>query len=92
VEVEEKGQKVKKSLPHVITGEGATAKAEPLDVLMQRDHDLLMPALTTATTATTTTRTPARDPLPPAPRETGTSGAPSPDAVQSVRRRAVGAF
>lgn len=50
VEVEEKDAKgavtkVKKSLPHVLTGEGTAAKADLLDAVIQRDHAGYLPAL-----------------------------------------------
>lgn len=68
-----KGQKVKKPMPFVLSGEGATAKAEPLADVITKEHDVYLPALTASATPTTPQPSPAsRYPVtPPAPTNGG---------------------
>lgn len=96
---EEKGgkkEKVKKRVAFVLSGEGATAKAERLDQVIARDHDLILPALTAKADSSTSRSSAAsaarREEMPPAPRETGTRDTPSPDAQRIARQRAAASF
>jgi hypothetical protein len=93
-----RGGKAKKPVAYVVTGEGAARKRERLDAVMQRDHDLLMPALragaesTTGSTGYTPPGGAAAPVLPPAPPTLGVRDTVSQDVELSAKRRVYAAF
>lgn len=67
---------VKKSVPHVLSGEGDAVTAEPLDVVAARDFAVYLPALTATPTPPAPNAPPVPRPAPTYPAQRG-NGAPA---------------